>query len=94
MKTVRAVHVSDVDTCVTLTGPADEGDTITYHEGGEEKAVKARGAVPVWHKVAVKTVKKGGRIYKYGAVIGIALEDIEAGDYVHVHNIRSPGIGG
>ena len=94
MKTVNSVHVSDVDTCVTLVGPADPGDTVIYSEGGTEKTVTARESIPAWHKAAIKPVKKGGSVYKYGAVIGIALEDIEEGDYVHVHNIRSPGLGG
>jgi len=91
MKKINAVHVSDADTCVTLTGAADIGDTVYYTESGEEKTVVVRGSIPIWHKIAIKPIKKDAYVYKYGAVIGIALEDIDAGDYVHVHNIRSPG---
>ena len=94
MKTVKAVHVNDRDTCVTLTDAVNEGDTVSYLEGGAEKAVTARESIPKWHKMAVKPIKDGESIYKYGAVIGIALESIEIGEYVHIHNMRSPGIGG
>lgn len=92
MKTVNAVHVSDIDTCVTLTSAAEAGDIVRYTEGRAEKTVAVRESVPIWHKIAVKPIKKDACVYKYGAVIGIALEDIETGDYIHVHNMRSPGL--
>ena len=34
-------------------------------------------------------IKKGEYAYKYGQIIGLALEDIHPGDHVHVHNISS-----
>ena len=89
MKIVRAVHLNDTDNCVTLTDSAGEGDNISFSEGGSEKSVAALGDIPKWHKMAVAAIEKGGSIYKYGAVIGIASEDIKAGDCVHVFNMRS-----
>jgi len=83
-----------MDNCVTLTDFADAGDTVSFFEAGAEKTVVARESIPKWHKMAVKPIENGGRVYKYGAVIGVAFSHIEAGDYVHIHNIRSPGIGG
>jgi altronate hydrolase len=41
------------------------------------------------HKVAVRPIKKGEAVYKYGQVIGFAGEDISPGDHVHVHNVRA-----
>ena len=94
MRTVNAIHVNSMDNCVTLAGVADVGDMVRFLDGGVEKTVAAGGHVPVWHKMAVRPVEKGRGVYKYGAVIGIALENIGIGDHVHVHNIRSPGSGG
>jgi len=94
MKTINAIHVNNIDNCVTLSGPADAGDTAVYIEDGGEMAVIVQEPVPIWHKVAVKPVQKGSEIYKYGAVIGIALEDIGLGRHIHVHNTCSPGAGG
>ena len=91
VKTVRAVHVDDADNCVTLTTPAGEGDLVVFSSGGSERSAAALGAIPKWHKMAVAAIEKGGSVYKYGAVIGIASEDIKAGDCVHIHNMRSPG---
>jgi len=46
-------------------------------------------AVLVGHKFAVRRIAKGERIVKYGAPIGVATQDIAAGEYVHLHNCTS-----
>lgn len=91
MKTIRAIHIDDRDNCATLTEAAESGDMVVFRTYGEEQIVTACGHIPIWHKMALIPVKKGGSIYKYGAVIGVATEDIEAGGHIHVFNICSPG---
>ncbi len=39
------------------------------------------------HKYALKDIGKGESIIKYGYPIGLATEDIRAGEYVHTHNV-------
>ena len=39
------------------------------------------------HKVALKFIKSGDEVLKYGQVIGIATQDIEPGRHVHLHNL-------
>lgn len=62
-------------------------------------SARARAQVPAGHKVAASRIAKGEPVRKYNAVIGLALRDIDAGDYVHSHNIefvdfeRDPGFG-
>jgi predicted RecA/RadA family phage recombinase len=41
------------------------------------------------HKIAVKAIKSGEPILKYGVVIGEAIADIEVGQWVHLHNMKS-----
>jgi len=41
------------------------------------------------HKVANKPIQKGSNIIKYGFPIGFALADIEAGEFVHTHNVKT-----
>ena len=41
------------------------------------------------HKYAVRPIKKGDKVIKYGQVIGIATEDIGVGEHVHSHNMRT-----
>lgn len=43
--------------------------------------------IPRGHKVAVKAVKKGDAITKYGERMGHATADISLGQHVHTHNV-------
>ncbi|WP_397406479.1 UxaA family hydrolase [Polaromonas sp.] len=64
-----------------------------------EIGTRARAQVPPGHKIASRRIVSGERILKYDTVIGVAARDIEAGDYVHSHNLelvdfeRDPGFG-
>ncbi|KPK77471.1 MAG: dehydratase [Gemmatimonas sp. SM23_52] len=49
----------------------------------------ARGDIPLSHKIAVNEIPAGGAVTEYRVKIGLATQEIAAGDYVHVHNIRS-----
>ncbi len=41
------------------------------------------------HKYAVRDIKKGENVIKYGNPIGHATEDIRAGEHVHTHNTKT-----
>ena len=41
------------------------------------------------HKYALRDIKKGEDIIKYGNPIGHATEDIKAGEHVHTHNVKT-----
>lgn len=45
--------------------------------------------IPQGHKFALSNIKEGEEIIKYGACIGNAKEDIKAGAWIHVHNIKT-----
>lgn len=45
--------------------------------------------VPVGHKIALRDIRGGEDIVKYGVVIGRATADIPAGSWVHLHVMRS-----
>lgn len=61
---------------------------IRDHKGNVE-VVHLLGDIPYGHKVAIKPIKIGSPILKYGEEIGVATSDIAKGDYVHVHNLDS-----
>lgn len=67
------------------------GDAIVgiFMDTGGEVAVTSRGEVPLSHKIAVRALKHGDEVTEYGTRVGVATSDIEVGDYVHTHNIRS-----
>lgn len=41
------------------------------------------------HKYAVRDIKKGESIVKYGFPIGVAKEDIKAEEHIHTHNLKT-----
>ena len=45
--------------------------------------------IPFGHKYALRDIRKGEGVIKYGETIGLATEDIRQGQHVHVHNIES-----
>ena len=47
------------------------------------------GDIPAGHKYALRDIKAGEPVYKYGEVIGRATENIKAGEWVHTHNLKS-----
>ena len=92
MSVINAVRVKDTDSCVTVTVPVNKGDLVSFQCGaGKLESVIAKEPVPVYHKVAITSVEKGGFVYKYGEKIGVALSNIEHGAHVHIHNMRPVG---
>lgn len=57
---------------------AIDGDTVV-----------ARADLPLGHKMARRVIATGEIVVKYGMAIGAAAADIEAGDWVHLHNMKS-----
>jgi len=47
----------------------------------------AQSAIPSGHKIALTEIASVEEIIKYGRVIGLATQDIQRGDHVHVHNV-------
>lgn len=45
--------------------------------------------IPQGHKIALRDIKAGEDIVKYGLVIGHASADIKAGAWVHTHNVKT-----
>lgn len=56
---------------------------------GERHTRRVLAAVPLGHKFALTDIESGADVVEYGVRIGRATQRIQAGDYVHVHNLRS-----
>ena len=60
---------------------------------GEKISIDATGItllepIPFGHKLALKDIRPGENIIKYGEVIGRATAAIKKGAHVHVHNVE------
>ncbi len=51
--------------------------------------VELKENIKTAHKFAIKNIKKGENVYKYGYPIGHAKEDISCGSWVHTHNLMT-----
>ncbi len=45
--------------------------------------------IPAGHKIALRPIAAGEPVVKYGFPIGLAREDIQAGEWVHSHNLAT-----
>ena len=45
--------------------------------------------VPIGHKLALKDLKVGDTVIKYGQDIGRIVVDVRQGEHVHVHNLKT-----
>jgi (2R)-sulfolactate sulfo-lyase subunit alpha len=77
------VGVAVVDIC---KGNKTKGGVL---QGNRTVDIEAVENIPLSHKIALKDLKQGDEIIKYGVVIGKASEAIAAGECVHAHNIKS-----
>jgi len=77
--TVGVVVVEDVRKGQNLTGwVMDTDDAIT---------VEALDDIPLGHKIALKNIRDGETVFKYGHDIGRSVASIAPGRHVHVHNV-------
>jgi (2R)-sulfolactate sulfo-lyase subunit alpha len=79
--TVGVVVVENVKASETLTGWVLADDSTIK--------LKALDAVPLGHKIALKDIKKGETVLKYGHDIGLASAAICQGKHAHIHNMKT-----
>jgi altronate dehydratase len=83
---VNAVLViSGRDNVATALEPLEAGRTVTV----KNATVVVAEAIPRGHKIALRAIRSGDAVIKYGSPIGTASCDIEPGAHVHTHNVAS-----
>jgi len=78
---VVTIRLNPADNIVVAMRDLEKGFRI----GGEN--IVTRAQVPAGHKVAVRSLRRGEYVRKYGQIIGVASTEIQAGDHVHTHNV-------
>ena len=84
----RAFQIALQDNVATALTLIPKGPFTLFGSGWESMFVAAE-EIPQGHKVAVRPVKKGESVIKYGVSIGEATADIEVGQWVHLHCMKS-----
>ena len=58
-------------------------------EDNSDFRMKANAEVQIGHKIALKDLKVGDTVIKYGQDIGKVVAAIKKGDHVHTHNLKT-----
>jgi (2R)-sulfolactate sulfo-lyase subunit alpha len=91
MTTHFIVHdkADTVGVMVVENTPANADLTGWIMETNETITVKSLDPVPLGHKIALKEIRSGDTILKYGHDVGRAITEIGTGRHVHVHNMKT-----
>ena len=79
------VRITPRDMVAVALKPLKAGETVSWGTG----KLTLKDDLPMGHKAALRDIRKGEAVIKYGYPIGEATEDIPAGGHVHVHNLHT-----
>lgn len=79
------VKINQNDNVAVALRPLNKGEVLQT----AETAVTLMEDIPQGHKFALREIKSGEEVVKYGFRIGFAKEDIQPGQWVHVHNVKT-----
>lgn len=79
------IKINKDDNVAVALKPIAKGTSIDV----AETMVTTIEDIPQGHKFAIKPVKKGDAVIKYGFRIGYAQEDVEVGGWIHTHNLKT-----
>ena len=67
------------------------GQTLHGRDLGTNETLTAHASadIPLGHKFALKDLKVGETVIKYGCDIGRVVQPIRAGEHVHIHNLKT-----
>jgi altronate dehydratase small subunit len=86
---IDAILLHGSDNVATAVQDLKAGQRAAVRLGQELTYAAVQEDIPYGHKFAVRAVRRGEDILKYGEVIGRATADIGAGCHAHVQNIES-----
>ncbi len=79
------IRIHEDDNVAVALRPIAPGENLTVGQ----YQVTVGEEIPQGHKFALKPIAKGEEVIKYGFRIGYAKEDVAAGGWVHVHNLKT-----
>lgn len=80
--TSLVIRLHSDDDVAIARAPITSGTTLA-----EVGGIVARDDIPAAHKVALRAIKAGNPVRRYGQIIGFATQAIEPGAHVHTQNV-------
>ena len=87
----KAIQIDAKDNVATTTSIVEAGEVLEVLSPNGDVILKAKPVERIifGHKIALKDLKVGDEIIKYGEVIGVASKPIKTGEWVHTQNANS-----
>jgi len=82
----RSFQVNAQDNVATML---EDGDEFVEVLGQKPQQIKLVDHIALGHKVALRDIRAGEPVVKFGVAIGRATRAIRAGQWVHLHNCSS-----
>jgi len=83
-----AIIIDKKDNVATALRRIEKGEFIRIEIEDGASEVTLSQAIPSGHKFALKDIRTGEPVIKYGEIIGLAARKIMKGEHAHVHNIE------
>jgi (2R)-sulfolactate sulfo-lyase subunit alpha len=85
------VHEEGDAVGVVVVEGVKAGDALTGWVMEQDKTLtmKALSDIPIGHKLAIRDLKNGDTVIKYGVDIGRTVAPIRTGEHLHVHNVKT-----
>ena len=85
------VHDEHDSVGVVVVEGVKSGDRLNGWIMDQDKDINvvAKSDIPIGHKLAIKPLKSGETVIKYGVDIGKTIAAIQVGEHTHVQNLRT-----
>ena len=84
----HALVLDKKDNVATAVRRLEKGNSVSVKIEDKIAEIVLMQTIPFGHKFALRDIRKGERIIKYGETIGQATAEIRKGEHVHVHNVE------
>lgn len=89
MTKAHAIIMKSIDNVCTVVDTVEPATEVCAEIDEKIIVVAVSERIPFGHKFALRLIKTGEPVIKYGETIGLATKDILPGQHVHVHNLES-----
>lgn len=81
----KFIKINASDNVAVAVAPLAQGELVTL----DQQTIKLKNNIPQAHKFSLATISQGTDVIKYGSSIGHATQQIEVGEHVHSHNLKT-----
>ncbi len=82
---MKVIRINERDNVAVALEPLNKGESVCVGD----ISVCASEDISRGHKIALKHIREGEQVIKYGCAIGRAKRGIAAGEWVHTHNLAT-----